>query len=433
MSQLDPNIVPARGLNIKIIGVGGAGASVIEQMAATDLASLSLSVVHTNSRVLQNRSLPNKMVIGLNRTHGLGTGGDAELARVMAESEADQLRALCQEADLVFIVAGLGGGTGSGISPVLAKAAKESGALVLAVVTSPFEFEGSRRLKQAVAGLHLLKANADAVICLPNQKICQIIDERSSILSAFASTNQLIAEGVRGIWQMLTRPGLMNVDFAHLYTVLRGRQFESAFATAEASGENRAREVVEIIASSPLLDKGQTLCEAETILVSILGGPDLSIMDVNMVMDQITRRTDTENIIMGASIDPSFLGKISVTLVAGKAGKHNAAVAETGMEITRAIQPAGEIDTNFFERSVAVRGNNRFKAPPPASTPENTQQLLQSQTSSARARKTATKLKQATLDLEIVSRGRFEKSEPTIHHGADLDVPTYIRRGVSLN
>jgi cell division protein FtsZ len=430
MTPLDSNIISARPLRIKIIGLGGAGASVIEHMAATDAENFELTAIHTNSRVLHNRSIPTKLLLGVNRTHGLGTGGDPELARVMAESEYEELRALCKETDLLFIIAGLGGGTGTGIAPVLAKAGKDSGALVLAVVTSPFEFEGTRRVKQAIAGLHLLKAAADAVICLPNQKICRIIDDKSTVVQAFASTNRLMAEGIRGICQMLTRPGLMNVDFAHLYSILRGRHLESAFATASATGENRVQEVVENLANTPLMDSGQALCEAETILVSIVGGPDLAIADVNSLMEQITRRTDTENIIMGAAIEESSLGKITVTLVAAKANKNSTAVAETGMEIARAITPAGEIDTNFFEKAPTARGNSRFKAPPPASTPENTQQLLQS--SSTRTRKAA-KLKQATFDLEIISRGRFEKSEPTIHHGADLDVPTYIRRGVPLN
>lgn len=427
---MDTHIISARPLRIKIIGLGGAGASVIEHIATSGEENFDLTAIHTNSRVLYNRSIPTRLLLGLSRTHGLGTGGDPELGRVMAEGEYDELRALCKDCDLVFVVAGLGGGTGTGVAPVLAKAAKDSGALVLAVVTSPFEFEGIRRIKGAISGLHLLKSTADAVICLPNQKICRIIGNHSGVIEAFASTNQLLADGIRGLCQMLTRAGLMNVDFAHLYSVLRGRHLESAFATATATGENRAKEVVEIIANSPLLDSGQALSEAETVLVSVLGGPDLAISDLNMVMEQVSRRTDTENIIMGAGIDESALGKITVTLVAAKTNKNNSALAEAGMELARAVTPAGEIDTNFFEKAPAARGNTRFKAPPPPSTPENTQQLLQS--TSGRVRQAA-KLKQTTFNLEIISRGRFEKSEPTTHHGADLDVPTYIRRGVPLN
>jgi cell division protein FtsZ len=431
MMNPDEIIAPTRQLTVKIIAVGSAGCNAVEHMNRTDLAPLGLSAVHTNARVLQSRNIRTKLLIGVNKTHGLGTGGDPDFARVMAETEFEQMKELCKDADLLFIVAGLGGGTGTGVSPVLARAAKESGALVLAVVTMPFEFEGPRRSRQAMGGLQLLKASADAVICLPNQKVAKIINDRTSVLEAFGYTNELMAQGVRGIWQMLTRPGLINVDFAYLYSVLRGRHVESSFATAEASGDNRAMEVVEKLASNPLLDNGQALNDAENILVSIVGGSDLSIADVNTVMEQINRRTDSTQIVMGAGIDEHAAGKIYVTVIASKNGKPSSAVGEVA---TRSIMPAGEIDTSFFEQSSAPvpRPPSRFKAPPPPSTPEKTQELFEKQ-SAARARKGASKLKQGLLALEIISRGRFEKSEPTVHQGADLDVPTFIRRGMPLN
>src|SRR5690242_4783096 len=188
MSESQP-IQSLQPVRVKIIGLGGAGCNAVDQMVKTDLAELPLALVHTHARVLQQHSVPNRLLIGLNRTHGLGTGGDAELARVMAENDREELVDLVKGNELIFIIAGLGGGTGTGIAPVLAKVAKESGALVIAIVTLPFDFEGDRRHKQAQFGLQLLRSIADAVICLPNQKLCRLLSERATIVEAFASTN----------------------------------------------------------------------------------------------------------------------------------------------------------------------------------------------------------------------------------------------------
>ena len=181
-------------------------------------------------------------------------------------------------ADIVFLLAGLGGGTGTGAAPVLARMARESGALVLAIVTMPFEFEGLRRQQQAEYGLHLLKSAADAVICLPNQKLFKLLDEKTSVVDGFKISNALLAEGLHGIWRLLTRTGLINVDFADLCSVTRGRHSASSFASAEASGERRAEQIVEKLLSHPLLDGGQALSEADAVLVSLVGGPDLTLV-----------------------------------------------------------------------------------------------------------------------------------------------------------
>lgn len=422
-------VIPTRPLKVKVIGVGTAGANALEHMARTDLGRLDLALVHTNVRTLQNATIPTRLVIGVHKTHGLGSRGDRDFARVLAEGETEQLEALCTDADLIFIVTGLGGGTGSGISPVLARLAKKANALVVGVVTMPFEFEGPWRNKQAAAGLHELKAASDAVICLPNQKVCKLVDEKTSVLHAFAVTNELMAQGVRGIWQMLTRPGLINVDFAYLYSVLRGRHAESAFATAHASGEHRAREVVEQLAANPLLDNGQALAEAENLLINIVGGPELSIADVNMVMEQINRRVESPQIIMGASIDENSGGSIALTVIATRVSK---SMTVDQSDALRRLPAPGEVETSFFDSAPAAvpRPVSRFKAPPPPTTPETTAELFLAQPS---GKKKKFKAQQTLLPLEIVSRGRFDKSQPTIHHGADLDVPTYIRRGVPLN
>jgi cell division protein FtsZ len=422
----------ARPLRVRIIGVGGAGCNAAEHIAQTELGSLPLALVHTHARVLQHHSSKNKVLVGLNRSHGLGTGGDADLARVMAEEAAADLTELVEETDLLFIVAGLGGGTGTGVAPVVARAGKQSGALVIAVVTTPFDFEGSRRLKQAQHGLQTIRSIADAVICLPNQKVCALLDGQATVIETFAHSNELLARGLRGICQMLTKPGLINVDFGYLHSVLRGRHTESALAAAEASGPERAREVIERILNHPLLEAGAALSEADQVLLSVAGPRDLTVAEITHISDQLRRHTQTEEVIIGTAVDDSLGDKISLTLIVSKGGKSPTPIlSEDGaLEVTRVSNPVTNPD--FLEGSATPRPAPRFVAPPPDTTPEKTLQLLDKQ-KNGRLFKSASKWKQEMLALEIVSRGRFEKSEPTIHRGADLDVPTYIRRGVPLN
>src|SRR2546427_482473 len=187
---------------------------------------------------------------------------------------------------------------GTGASPVLARVARETGALVLAMATLPFECEGARRQRQAQEGLEQLKEAADAVLCLPNQRVLKLIDDNTSLIETFKITNDLLAQGLRGIWRLLTRMGIINVDFADLCAVVRGQHAESAFACAEGRGEHRAREVVEKLLASPLLESGVVLNEAESVLVSIVAGSDLTMSEVNCVMSQINRACENAHIIM---------------------------------------------------------------------------------------------------------------------------------------
>lgn len=437
--MLNPNPTPfefssAREPRLRIVGVGGAGANALERIASTELnAAAQLTAIHTHARVLQQSSISSRMLIGLDRTHGLGTGGDAELARVMAANESAQLREAVKDCDLLFLLAGMGGGTGSGVAPVVARIAKESGALVVAMVTTPYDFEGPRRARQAASGLQLLRSEADAVICVPNQKTCQMLDGKTSVLDAFAYTNGVMAEALLGIHRMLTRPGLVNVDFAYLCSVLRGRHVESALATARACGEQRARDLVEKILASPLLDGGQSLAEADQVLASVVASSDLTISEINKIMEQLGRHVDRERLIVGTAIDPAQADFISITLIAARHGKAPAnALAESSEP---GVTPRHSIHTStasshFLDEDSTPRPAPRFVAPPPETTPANTRALLANQGGS---RKKKSAWKQEMLALEIVSRGRFEKSEPTIHRGADLDVPTYIRKGIPLN
>lgn len=420
-------------LVIKVIGMGGAGISAVEQMARMDLMGLEYLVVHSNSRELESSSIATKLLLGVKRTRGLGCGGDPDLGKAAAEDEFDQLKTLCDWTDLVVIVCGLGGGTATGAAPVLARAARETGALVLGLVTLPFEFEGNRRQRQAQAGFQLLKAAADGVVCLPLPRAVKVIDENTSLQETFALTNEMLAQAVKGISQMLTRPGLINVDFADLCSVLRGRHAESYCASAQAKGEGRSREVVEKLKANPLLEEGHALADADALLVNLVGGPDLTMADVNRIMEQINRQAENAHLILGAATDPALIGCIQLTVIASRHCAKAAAQTEPEPD-----EPTGseqsDLTAQLLGAGQSSRPASRFVAPPPALPPEKLRQIWEQQGGpTGRRRKVSSKWKQGQLPLEIVSKGRFEKSEPTIHEGEDLDVPTYIRRGIALN
>jgi len=329
---------------------------------------------------------------------------------------------------VVFVIAGLGGSSGLGNAPMVAQVAKEAGSLVLAFVTTPFDCEGGYRRAQAVQGLGEIKAAADGVICLPNQKAFKLIDENTSVLETFRIVGELLADAVRGVWRLLSHPGLIQIHFSDLCALVRDRHTESFFAVAEAMGPTRSREVVDSLLAHPMLESGQILGESEAILVSLLGGPDLTMAEVNRVVEQIQSHCQQAQIIMGAAIDESFRERLSVTLIAAKKG------ARSQPANLRQQARTEELDTQLLTRSETVKPNSRFVPPAPSLPAEQVQQLeVRQRLAAARQRKPISKLQQSQLPLEIVSKGRFDKSEPTIHKGEDLDVPTYIRRGVALN
>jgi cell division protein FtsZ len=414
----------AKKFQVKVIGVGGAGGNAVEYMARQDFAGVAFTAVNTDVQALAQLTLPDKITLGAKLTRGLGTGGDPEMGRAAAEEDLEKMRALCAGADIVCVVAGLGGGTGTGAGPVVAKLARETGALVLGIVTLPFDFEGSRRQRQAQLGLRELKKAADGVICMPNQKVFKLIDENTSMHEAFKITNELLAQGVRGIWRLVTHTGLINVDFNDLCAVLRGRHEESSLATVEACGENRSHEVVEKIIAHPFLENGQVLAEADAVLVSLAGGPDMTMAEVNRVMEQINRQCENAHIIMGAGIYEAFAGKMSVTLVASREN------AEDGRARSNAKDGlVGERERELANPAAPRRSSHRHLPPASEATEQQAEQLLNSRGRSRRKGGVT----QMPLPLETIGKGRFEKSEPTILGGEDLDVPTYIRRGMALN
>ena len=404
-------------------------------MLKSDLAGASFVAVDTNARSLAAASAPEKIQLAKKSPPGHGAGRE----QAAAEEHLPKIRAACADADVVFIIAGLGGRTGTELSSVLAAQAKEAGAMALAFVTLPFDCEGSVRRQSAEHGLRQLEAAADAVICLPNQKACALIGEATSLVDTFKIANQLLTDSVRGVWRALTSASAMGLPFSDLCALLERRSAGCAFAVAEAAGAKRAGEVVEKLLAHPALDGGRVLQQAESVFASVVGGPDLAMAEVNRVMDQINRQCHGAPVTMGAGIAPSFKGSVAVVLFAARpveTADEKTAPGETSDPTSSSASKHGssELDAQLLTHTATARPHSRFVAPPPVLTPEQREEFIAKQTgANARQRKNAARLRQTQLALEIVSKGRFDKSEPTIHKGEDLDVPTYIRRGVALN
>lgn len=406
---------PAAGspVRVKIFGVGNAG---VAMLRAIDFTGANLAAVDTDPVALAGFAGTEKILLETKMLRGLGTGGDPERGREVAEAHFAQLKSTCSGAEVVFIFTGLGGGAGTGIAPVLARAAKEAGALVLAFVALPFDCEGSRRHQQACGGLEQLKSSADGVICLPCQKVVALIDPNLSLLDTFQTTTQILLDGARGVWRLLTHRGLIPLHFADLCAVLRERQAESWFAAVEAAGPERARAVVAKLLAHPVMDGGEVLANAEAALVSLMGGPELSLADVNCVMEQIKQRNPRAQLMLGAVVDEQFRDRLALTVIA-----------------TRGSAATAEAESEMLRQPTTRKPTSRSGATAPTLIPDSAEPARPTAAKNPRSRKTADRLRQTQLPLDIVNKSRFDKTEATILNGEDLDVPTFIRRGVALN
>ncbi len=421
---------PARLVPVmKVFGVGGAGCNILVHLVQSGFEGVECVAMNTDAAALERCAVPTRLALGSRLTRGLGAGGDPERGRAAAAEDREKLQALCAGADVIFIMAGLGGGTGTGASPLLAEVAGQSGALVLGMVVLPFDWEGERRRRQAQFGLHQLRAAADSVVCLPNQKLLGLVADKTSLLESFATAHDLLARGVHGLRRLLTQPGLINVDFADVCAVTRDRHAECSLATAEARGDARAHDLVERLLRHPLLEEGRALDEASGVLVSLVGGPDLSLTDVNEVMEQLNHRCERSHVILGATVDPGFAGRLAITLLSTRAEGNELPDFPVAAGTAAGGAVAGE--PPFIDPVGQARPASRIVAPPPAITPENASQMLNSL--SPRARRKAMKMVQGQLPLEMIAKGRFERSEPTIRSGEDLDVPTYLRHNLVFN
>jgi cell division protein FtsZ len=300
---------------IRVVGVGGGGLNAINRMMDAGLNSVDFLAVNTDLQQLQMNEAETKIHIGRELTQGLGSGADPEVGRNAAQESYDQIKHALRGADMVFVTAGEGGGTGSGAAPVVAKIAREVGALTVGIVTLPFRFEGTRRRQAAEQGVTALREACDTLIVIPNDRLLEVLDKTTSMLDAFKIADDVLRQGVQGITDLITMPGLINLDFADVRTIMSDAGSALMGIGFASEGENRARDAAERALRSPLIDT--EIVGATGILLSIAGGDDLTLVEVNEAAEVIRQAaTDDTNLIFGATVDERLTGQVWVTVVA---------------------------------------------------------------------------------------------------------------------
>ncbi|KAG1657360.1 hypothetical protein FOA52_015914 [Chlamydomonas sp. UWO 241] len=310
-----PGFAPVGGrANIKVIGVGGGGGNALNRMIGSGLHGVEFWALNTDAQALAAHAAMNKIQLGGQLTRGLGAGGEPSLGREAAEESEDAIRKMLTGADLVFITAGMGGGTGTGAAPVVARISKEMGILTVGVVTYPFNFEGKRRGNQAAVGIENLRDNVDSVIVIPNDRLLDVATSRTALQEAFGLADDVLRQGVQGISDIITVPGLINVDFADVKTIMSNAG-TAMLGVGVATGENRAEEAALAATAAPLIQR--SIERATGIVYNITGGNDLTLQEVNRVSEVVTAMADPNcNIIFGAVVDELYDGEIHVTIIA---------------------------------------------------------------------------------------------------------------------
>lgn len=299
---------------IKVVGVGGGGCNAVNRMIDEGMPGIEFVAINTDGQALLLSKAATRVRIGDKLTRGMGSGGDPEIGRKAAEESAEELYEVLRGSDMVFVTAGIGGGTGTGAAPIVAQIAREVGALTIGVVTRPFTFEGARRNQNADAGIAKLKEQVDTLIVIPNDRLLQVVEKRSSLNEAFRTADDVLRQGIQGISELITIPGLINLDFADVRTIM-SEGGAALMAVGEASGENRAQAAAEAAITSQLLDI--TIDGARGILFNVTGGPNLSLFEVNTAAAIIKETAHPDvNLIFGAVIDPDMGDTIRITVIA---------------------------------------------------------------------------------------------------------------------
>ncbi|MBP6911155.1 cell division protein FtsZ [Patescibacteria group bacterium] len=312
IQEINPEFIP--GARIKVIGVGGAGVNAVNRMIGEGIQGVEFVSVNTDAQQLANSLAPHKVNIGLNLTKGLGAGANPDIGRKAAEEDAESIKHMLKDADMVFISAGMGGGTGTGAVPVIAQIAKEMGILTVAVVTKPFSFEGKQRFINSADGLERLRNNVDTLIIIPNDKIFNIVDKKTTFKQAFSMIDKILTLGVQGITDLVIKPGLINIDFADIKRIMQSSG-TALLGIGYGDGEQRAVEAARRAIDNPLLESH--LAGAKNIIFAVTGGDDLTPIEVQEAARIVEEIADPEaNIIWGMSIDEAYQGEVKVTIIA---------------------------------------------------------------------------------------------------------------------
>jgi cell division protein FtsZ len=380
------------GANIKVIGVGGGGSNAVNRMINSRLQGVEFIAANTDTQALRKSRAPIRLQVGSKITRGLGAGANPEIGRQAALEDSEKIISALQGADMVFITTGLGGGTGTGATPVIASLASELGALVVAVVTKPFTFEGRRRREQAEKGLSELKECVDTVITIPNEKLLHTVERHTTLTDAFLSADDILRQAVQGISDLITVPGEINLDFADVKTIMSGRGM-ALMGTGLASGENRAVEAAQKAISSPLLEDC-SIEGAKGVLINITGGRDMTLHEVSEAASIIQKAAaDDAEIIFGTVIDDSMDAEVKITVIA----------------------------TGFPQEGEAAVAAERMYMEPPTAAPR----IDHETPSFKRARKL---FDFGSIDTKIPGGGGYTENATSTHTSDDLDVPTFLRR-----
>jgi cell division protein FtsZ len=472
MIQLNKNYnLPERSaefIPIKIVSVGGAGLNALDRIVLDGLERADVVAINTDVNSLTSSVATRKVQLGRSVSRGLGAGGDPDVGYQAALESADEIREAMADASVIFICAGLGGGTGSGAAPYIAQAAREAGALVIAFVTLPFGFEGKRRNVQAHEALARLSEFAHAVVCFENDRMGDLSPPQAGIHQAFAMADITISQSVRSIVALIQQPGLIRIGFDDLLAALNTCNSRCLFGYGESASDNRPHEALTQALKNPLMDRGRMLADATHVLVQVAGGPGMTLSEVEILMQELGRHvSDQTQILFGAAVDARLGDRLSVTIISSLSAEEDAALPGTAPtannasavspvreqyqpaapepeiqpeEPTLEVQPMEE--TIPFEESVAAEAEPLISIEPPVTPtrngePEHATVTQQEKSAASKAKKepaekSETPAKQEVLQFEPVTRGRFEKSEPTIIEGEDLDVPTYLRKHIKV-
>jgi cell division protein FtsZ len=407
--------------SVRIIGLGNAGAQLADRLQMNGHADVV--VMNTDAQSLLSSIAAKKVPLGQKTTYGLGAGGDPEVGYEAAVESRNEIRSAVEGVNIVFLCAGLGGGTASGVIPVLAQTARETGAVVFSVVTSPFSFEGRRRSKQAAEALALLSKQSNALIHFENDRMAEVSSARSGIEEKFATANSMLCACVSSLIAILRGSSPMPIGLADLLAAVGGGGPAGLFGRGEATGDNRAHEALERALKSPLLDRGRLIGECHAVIAQLVGPVSLSFSEVAAVMREVRRHTaDESKLFLGVTTVNDADAPLSVTLF----GNYSTVPS---------IEPAKEQAMAAGTAPAAVSSVSAESTSPgePETAPETSGQVTAEEAGipddSAESSQTASKMKvkQETLQFESTTRGRFDKSEPTIVEGEDLDVPTFLR------
>jgi len=472
MIQLSKNYsLPERQeepIPIKVVGVGSAGSNALDRVLLDGMDKADLIAINTDVQSLASSVAARKVQLGRSSTHGLGTGGDPELGYQAAIESADEIRQAIAGARMIFICAGLGGGTGSGAAPIVAQLAREAGSLVIAFATLPFSFEGKRRAAQAQDALSRLNEIANAVICFENDRMGDMVAPKAGIHQAFGIADMTISQSVRSIVNLIQRPGLIRIGFDDLFAALRSQNGRCLFGFGESDTDNRAHDALTQALKNPLMDKGRMLSEAAHVLVQVAGGPGMTLSEVEILMRELGRHVrDHTQIVFGTAVDGKMGNRLSVTIISSLASEDSIATQDTSpppepflapppaileqveepppappksdivpeIESAASPEPAPD-DLIAVEPPVAAEAPPppvpapSIKKPAPRLIPPKKKPVVEKEAKPPKEK--IVQAKQEVLQFEPVTRGRFEKSEPTIVEGQDLDIPTFLRKNIRV-